>query len=249
MTRRSSRTLFVNNTRHQAIKRIALRRRLALAALAAATVIAVGLAARDAAAEDGHMGHDHSMHQGHDMGKDHAAHMKALPAAVTRSVARYDLPDLELLGSDGKPRSLAKVLAADEPVLVNFIFTTCTTVCPISSGTFARVQSLLAKDGQKFRLVSITIDPDQDTPARLRDYATKYGAGEQWQFLTGQTERIVETQRAFNAYRGNKMNHLPVTLMRASRDAPWIRYDGFVTPETLVAEYRTMVAPGKLVMK
>lgn len=172
-----------------------------------------------------------------------------LPAGVTRSVASYALPDLDLVGTDGQARRLADEVAADEPVMVNFIFTTCTTVCPISSGTFAKVQSLLDQDGAKYRLVSISIDPEQDTPARLRQYGAKYGAGSQWHFLTGQSARIVDAQRAFEVYRGNKMNHIPVTLMRAGKDAPWVRYEGFVTPETLVGEFRQLVADRKLAMK
>jgi protein SCO1/2 len=49
-------------------------------------------------------------------------------------------------------------------------------------------------------------------------------------------------QKAFDAYRGDKMNHLPVTFVRLAPGKPWVRLDGFATPDDIVREYRTLVA-------
>ena len=90
-------------------------------------------------------------------------------------------------------------------------------------------------------MISITIDPEYDTSARLQAYAARYHAGPQWQFLTGNREDIVAVQKAFDAYRGTKMNHEPLTFLRASVDAPWVRLNGLASAADVVKEYRQLV--------
>jgi protein SCO1/2 len=90
--------------------------------------------------------------------------------------------------------------------------------------------------------MSITIDPEQDTPARLAEYAHKFHAGPGWQYYTGTLAASIAAQRAFDVYRGEKMSHTPVTLMRAAPGKPWLRIEGFVTPDELVDDYRDLLA-------
>lgn len=204
-----------------------------LAALLAGTTLACGTPL----AQD-HSMHDHSMHDHANHGHEHHAH--AMPTTVQRSVTGYAVPDMELVDMHGKTVSLKQELETEGPVLVNFIFTTCTAVCPITSATFAQVQEDLAARGKSFRMVSISIDPEQDTPARLREYAARYGAGDDWHFLTGDAGRILAVQKAFDAYRGGKMSHAPLTYLREGPGKPWVRYEGFVNADTLVSEVNRM---------
>ena len=90
-------------------------------------------------------------------------------------------------------------------------------------------------------LVSISIDPEQDTPARLAADAKKYGAGPEWRHDTGTLSASVATQRAFDVYRGDKKSHMPVALLRAAPDKPWIRIEGFATANDLLGEIRNML--------
>jgi protein SCO1/2 len=158
-----------------------------------------------------------------------------------RSEQVYDLPDAELVGMDGKPTSLLDELDAGKPVMVNFIFTTCTTICPVMTGVFSQVQKELGPDSDNVRMISVSIDPEYDTPERLRDYAAGFHAGPQWHFLTGNTGDIVAVQRAFDVYRGNKMNHEPTTLMRRSPGEPWIRLDGIASAAEVANELHELV--------
>ncbi|MBS4098845.1 MAG: SCO family protein [Sulfuricella sp.] len=187
------------------------------------------------------MHHDHEAMMHHDhaaMAQDHSMHAALLDQKPTiRSVASYPVPDVKLTGVDGEKVALNAALAKG-PVMVNFIYTTCTTICPVLSATFSEVQGKLDKEGAKVNMISISIDPDQDTPARLKEYAAKFHAGPNWQFLTGSQAESIAVQKAFDAYRGDKMNHIPLTLMRASPQAPWVRVDGFASAADLVAEYR-----------
>ncbi len=173
----------------------------------------------------------------------HAHHRKMMQRTdIRRSEHCYELPNHSLVNSAGEQVRLHEVLNTGQPVMLNFIFTTCTTICPIQSAAFRQVQQQLGTESNQVRMVSISIDPEHDTPERLRDYAARFSAGPQWQFLTGNLSEIVAVQKAFNAYRGNKMSHEPLTLLRTSPDDTWVRLDGMASASDLVREYRQLVA-------
>lgn len=158
-----------------------------------------------------------------------------------RSERTYQVPDVTLVDAGSRPVRLREALAADGPVMLNFIFTTCTAICPVMSRIFARVPQELGSEAGRLRLISISIDPEQDTPKQLRAYAERLGAGPAWQFLTGSAADIEAVERAFDAYRGDKMNHEPLTLLRPAPGRPWVRLDGFASPSELAREYERVV--------
>lgn len=170
---------------------------------------------------------------GHSASADHVNY--------TRTVADYELPEVQLVGKDGLKTLLSSVLKHDGPIMLQFIFTTCPTICPVMSSTFSAAQAKLGEDLGKARMISISIDPEHDTPERLRQYARKFRAGQQWLFLTGSAEDIAAVQKAFDAYRGSKMRHEPLTFLRAGPGAPWIRLDGLMSATQLVVEYRSLI--------
>jgi protein SCO1/2 len=172
---------------------------------------------------------------------DPHAHHHVLPE-TTRSTTDYVIPDVKLVREDGRPVLLSQELNDGRPIVMNFIYTTCTTVCPLTSQTFSELQSKLGARRDAVHLVSISVDPEQDTPARLREYSKKFGAGPEWQFYTGTPAASIATQKAFNVFRGDKMNHAPVTLLRSAPGKPWVRLDGFATPDQLLRELRDDVA-------
>jgi protein SCO1/2 len=122
--------------------------------------------------------------------------------------------------------------------MLNFVFTSCATICPVTTKVLSEVPARLGLAGRQLRLVSISIDPEADTPLQLKAYARSFQAGERWKFLTGSVQDIKAVQLAFDSYRGDKMNHEPVTLMRQRAAKEWIRIDGFASPNELVREYR-----------
>lgn len=172
---------------------------------------------------------------------DPHAHHHVVPD-TTRTIRDYALPSVTLVRDDGVAVSLAKELGDARPVVLNFIYTTCTSVCPLTSQTFSELQGKLGAARDTVHLVSISIDPEQDTPTRLRDYAQKFGASAAWQHYTGTVAASIASQRAFDVYRGDKMSHAPVTLVRTRPGASWIRIEGFASAEQLLAELRPVVA-------
>ncbi|WP_414648746.1 SCO family protein [Collimonas sp.] len=173
---------------------------------------------------------------------DPHAHHHHMMSEIMRSTVDYTPPPVSLVREDGKAVSLISELNDGRPVILTFIYTTCTSICPMISQTLSQLQSDLGSDRNKVHMMSISIDPEQDTPARLTEYAKKYGAGPEWQHYTGTVEASVATQRAFDVYRGDKMNHNPVTLLRAAPGKPWLRIDGFATVAELLGAYHELVA-------
>ncbi len=106
-------------------------------------------------------------------------------------------------------------MLGDRPVFVEFIFATCTTICPVLSAGFASVQRKLGDDREEVLLVSLTIDPEHDGPEELRQYLDRYGAKSGWDFYTGTRKDIDEVMRAFDAFVPDKMSHRPLTFVHA----------------------------------
>ncbi len=153
-----------------------------------------------------------------------------------RSSLRYQVPDVELVRDDGRQVSLPAEMSDGRPVVLAFIYTSCTTVCPLTSQTLSMVQERLGDARDRVHIMSISIDPEQDTPARLRQYAKTFHAGPQWQHYTGTLAASQRAQRAFDVYRGDKMDHAPAVLIRRAPGAEWIRIDGFATADQVLAE-------------
>jgi protein SCO1/2 len=154
-----------------------------------------------------------------------------------RTVENYTVPDVVLVNQDGAKVHLKSYTETDKPVILDFIYGTCTTICPVLSASFANLQNRLGPDAQKVRLVSITIDPENDTPKVMKDYLKKYRAKPGWDFLTGNRTDIDQVMRAFNAYIPNKMSHYQLTLLRSPADGTWLRINGLMSSSELLNEY------------
>jgi protein SCO1/2 len=171
------------------------------------------------------------------------AHSAAAAADGTaKSTRDYAIPAVRLTRADGKVVSLPEEMNDGRPVVLNFIFTTCPALCPMMTSVFSGFERRLGADADKVHMMSISIDPEQDTPPRLLDYARKFHAGQEWQFYTGTVEASVTAQRAFDVYRGDKMSHGVVTLMHAAPGRPWLRIEGFASADDLVRDYRELLA-------
>ncbi len=187
-----------------------------------------------------HSHHAVSGHHEHHAGGQHMDHSKHAQhtSELKRTTERYSPAQVRLRDQFGNKVSIDDLLGQDKPVLVNFIYTTCTAICPPMSATFSKVQADLGADAEKIVMISISIDPEHDSPDVLQAYAKRFKAKSQWIFLTGSLDDSIKVQQSFNAYHGDKMNHSPLTLFRASKKEQWIRYEGFADAADLVNETR-----------
>src|SRR5258706_12694317 len=188
--------------------------------------------------------HDHSQatSASHDHSQTTSAshdHSHAI-APVKRTVVAPRIPAVTLVRDDGTKVDFSEELRDPRPIYLNFIFTSCTTVCPVMSQIFSALQDRLGADRAKVRMISISIDPEYDTPPRLTAYARQFGADDQWHFYTGTTDTSLAVQRAFDLVIRDKMNHPVASFYRGAPGQPWVRIDGFASPEQLEAEYRSM---------
>lgn len=160
-----------------------------------------------------------------------------------RSVERYTIPDVELINQEGQKVRLKELVEIDEPVVVDFIYGTCTTICPVLSAGFSSLQRKLNKEGRLPRLISITIDPENDTPKVMKEYLEKYRAKPGWDFLTGTRADIDTVMTAFNAYIPDKMSHYPLNMIRNPKDGTWVRLFGILSSRNFLAEYKQVANP------
>ncbi len=109
-------------------------------------------------------------------------------------------PPFTLTSQDGKPVSLGDFLG--KAVAVTFIFASCADTCPMLTDKMARVQDRLGDAfGKSIAFVSITVDPERDTPEVLKQYAEAFGADPAgWYFLTGSPEAIGDVLSRYGIY-------------------------------------------------
>ncbi|MEI7818300.1 MAG: SCO family protein, partial [Desulfuromonadales bacterium] len=157
-----------------------------------------------------------------------------------RSVEKYTIPDVVLTNQDGKKVRLESLLNGDTPVVLDFIYGTCTTICPVLSAGFVNLQNKAGAANQNVRLVSITIDPENDTPKVLKEYLKRYRAKADWDFLTGSRADINTVMRAFNAYIPDKMSHYPLNMIRSPKDGTWVRLFGIMGSREFWDEYQSV---------
>ena len=134
---------------------------------------------------------------------------------ATRSqLSKMNIPDIEVLDQNGKKIHFYTDLVKGQTVAINFIFTTCTTICPPLGATFARVQKELGdKVGRDVRFISISVDPATDTPERLKAWGAKFHAGDGWTFVTGNKPQVDELLRALGASSASREDHSPTILI------------------------------------
>lgn len=165
-----------------------------------------------------------------------AAPSDAPPVAAGRAEAEVRLADAILVDQDGAEARFRSDVVGDGVVVMDFVFTTCTTVCPVLSSVFARVQHRLGdRLGRGVKLVSVSLDPVRDSPARLKAYAAKHGAGPHWSWLTGKQEEVERVLRGLGAYTPNFSAHVPMVLVGDGRSGRWTRLNGFPAVDRIVA--------------
>jgi protein SCO1/2 len=169
--------------------------------------------------------------------------LSAMPVAADemkykRTIENYTMPDVTLINQDGKRVKFKSLINSDKPVVVDFIYGTCTTICPVLSAGYVNLQRKLGPNSANVHLISISIDPENDTPKVMKEYLKRYRAQPGWDFFTGSRSDIDKVMRAFDAYIPNKMYHYPLTLIRDPKDGKWVRVFGLTSTSEFMNEYK-----------
>ena len=111
-------------------------------------------------------------------------------------------PDFRLIDADAKPITLRQFRG--KAVLVAFFFTTCNGACPATTARLAKIQEELAKHAglkDRVQILSVSIDPERDTPEKLRGYMRLYDVdAKNWSFVTGPVKAVRSTSAAWNIW-------------------------------------------------
>jgi protein SCO1 len=211
--------------------------RTTISTLALALLLAGSGLTAPAAAQEGHDHHQHHQHQ-------------APPAQDTETraeaVSHLNIPDVSVVDQDGKPVHFYSDLVKDRVVAVNFVFTTCTTICPPMGANFARLQKILGdRTGREVHLISVSVDPTTDTPERMKAWGRKFGAGPGWTLVTGSKEEVTRLLKALGVYTANINDHSPLVLVGNDARHQWTRAYGLAAPAKIAELIDGMAAPAK----
>jgi protein SCO1 len=161
----------------------------------------------------------------------------------TADPARAKIPDIMVLDQKGERRHFYSDLVKQKVVAINFIYTTCTTICPPLGATFGKLQkSLGERAGKDVFLISVSVDPATDTPQRLRDWGKQFGAKAGWTLVTGEKAELNRLLEAFGVEAASPEAHSPMVLIVNDRAERWKRVYGLGSTATLTYNVEQMMA-------
>jgi protein SCO1/2 len=177
-------------------------------------------------------------HEGHM--HEHGAQAPAAAPAMTRPVK---LSETQLLDQDGHKLRLASDAVGGKVVVVTFVYTNCADTCPMVSHTFSQIQEQLgALMEDRVRLLSLTVDPARDTPARLKEYAANFNPKRGWLWLTGEQANVTAAQQAFGITIRNPENHPAQILVGDPKSGRWTRIYEVDQPQQVLAKVNELLA-------
>jgi len=154
--------------------------------------------------------------------------------AASSNVVDLDVPDVELVDQDSHRVKFVSEVIGDRLAAVTFTFTNCTTICPVLDGIFLGVQDRIADNlGKDSILVSVTLDPTNDIPERLKAHAKQLDAKPGWTFLTGDKNKVDGLLKALEVYAPNLLDHPPTVFVVDGKRGVWTRLYGFPSPDKI----------------
>ena len=145
------------------------------------------------------------------------------------------LIDHELVDRSGDKKRFASEVIGDRKAVIAGIYTGCTTICPITTLIFAELQEALGdRLEQEVRLVSLSVDPANDTPARLAEAADEIGSRPGWYWLTGPSALQNEVLLGIGAYSTDVTEHPPVFVVGDGATGKFVQLYGFPSIDELL---------------
>jgi cytochrome oxidase Cu insertion factor (SCO1/SenC/PrrC family) len=174
----------------------------------------------------------------HDAASATAAEPEAPPSGPTKVA----IPDVVVLDQNNNKVHFYSDLIKGRTVAVNFIFTTCTTICPPLTANFAKVQKTLLEKGKTdVRLISVSVDPEGDTPEKMKSYAELFHAQPGWTFVTGARSDLEQIWRAFSVTSSIKQDHPATVVIGNDSSHTWTYASGLTSAGKLVTAVESVL--------
>jgi protein SCO1/2 len=159
------------------------------------------------------------------------------PLADRERAARSYFTDRPLLTQDGQTVRFYTDLLKDKVVLIQFIYTQCKEACPLTTQQMADTQRVLGNRlGKDIYFLSLTVDPEQDTPERMKEYSHQFKAGKGWLFLTGRKEDVDTVTHKLGQTSAVVEGHPPIFILGNVRTAHWMKMQPFSTPSHIAEQ-------------
>jgi copper(I)-binding protein/cytochrome oxidase Cu insertion factor (SCO1/SenC/PrrC family) len=145
-------------------------------------------------------------------------------------------PNYVLTDHNGKEQRFFDDLIEDKVVIINFIYTTCPDVCPMETAQMGQISRILGdRVGNDVHFITITIDPETDTPEVLKDYRDRFRAN--WPFYTGDKDQIIDIRRKLGLFvediGGGENNHNVNMIIGNQKTGRWMKRTPFENPYVL----------------
>jgi len=165
-----------------------------------------------------------------------------------RQALRSHFPDVELLTQDNRRVHFYSDLIKDKTVVIQFFFTHCEALCPMTTPILAKVQQDLNKRAQgKVTFLSITVDPSRDDPGALKQYSASFKPQPGWYFLTGKKEDVDLIRKQLGVYDPDdkKVQHMNVLTIGKEPSAVWLSMEALAKPDDIAnTVMRVLAWPG-----
>lgn len=160
----------------------------------------------------------------------------AFAASMAASPAHNYFTDVELTDHNGKSVRFYTDVLQGKTVVIESFFSTCTGTCPIMNSTFAKIQNAVGdRLGKDVFLVSITVDPKNDTPARLKEYAAHMKARPGWLFLTGRKENVDQALHKLGLRVSSREEHKNLFIVGNEPKGLWKKVFGLGKADEIVS--------------
>jgi protein SCO1 len=165
----------------------------------------------------------------------------SMPGPVAAQIRGDYFPNLPVTDQDGKSLKFYDDLIKDKIVIISFIYTNCTDICPLTTARMTQVEDKLGDlVGRDIFIISMTVDPENDTPEKLKAYSKAFGTRAGWTFVTGTPEDV----RAINHKLGDRSRqlseHRNEIVLGNDATGEWQRDNVFGDLDRLVLTIRAM---------
>jgi cytochrome oxidase Cu insertion factor (SCO1/SenC/PrrC family) len=210
-----------------------MRIRTMLVTTALSTLLAGGMPSPNVLAHDAHR---HGAPPSDNAVSSPQAPREKVPRRLDEGEQRRYFTDTRLLDQDGREVRFYTDALRGKIVLISFIYTSCTDICPILMHNLTDVQASLGdRFGKDVFFVSISVDPEDDTPEELRKYAERYGAKPGWIFLTGPKKDVDAVIRRFGEFMADFEEHSMTFVLGDVKNARWSKMRGDLPPGIVLA--------------